>query len=294
MSLTSTSSSWDSSKVWASTSSADACRPANISWYARATLAGVSSRPGRLGSSPTASSSSRTARSTRGASKPDAASEPASTSRPAPLTAPGCPSRPSEGRSSATTGSAAGLRARGLDGRGRAGRRGRRRADRRAELAAVAAAVGSTVAGRLAEADTVALGQLTHVGRAHQGQLARGEHRRLVGRLALAPPRVGRLARPLGDRREDRQYLVLGQRLLVHQLEHQVVEDAAVLDEDLPGDVVRRLDEAAHLVVDRRGDLLGVVALVAHVAAEEDLAVVLAELTRAEAVAHAVLGDHGP
>ena len=46
----------------------------------------------------------------------------------------------------------------------------------------------------------------------------------------------------------------------------------AVLDEDLPGLVVRRLDQPAHLVVDHRGDVLGVVALVAHVAAEEDLA----------------------
>ena len=68
------------------------------------------------------------------------------------------------------------------------------------------------------------------------------------------------------------------QGLLLHQLEHQVVEDVAVLDQDLPRLVVRGLDEPAHLVVDGRGDLLGVVALVAHVAAEEDLAVLLAEL----------------
>ena len=40
----------------------------------------------------------------------------------------------------------------------------------------------------------------------------------------------------------------------------------------VPGLVVRGLDERAHLLVDDPGDVLGVVALVAHVAAEEDLA----------------------
>jgi hypothetical protein len=41
--------------------------------------------------------------------------------------------------------------------------------------------------------------------------------------------------------------------------------------------------------VDDRGDVLGVVALVAHVAAEERLAVALAELDRTELLGHAVL-----
>ena len=46
---------------------------------------------------------------------------------------------------------------------------------------------------------------------------------------------------------------------------------------------------AAHLGVDDAGDLVGVVGLVALVVAEEHLALVLAELLRAERVAHAVL-----
>ena len=72
----------------------------------------------------------------------------------------------------------------------------------------------------------------------------------------------------------------------------EVVEDVAVLDEDLPGLVVRGLDELAHLLVDDLRDAFGVVALVAHVAAEEHLAGLLAELDRTDALAHAVLRDH--
>ena len=49
----------------------------------------------------------------------------------------------------------------------------------------------------------------------------------------------------------------------------QLVEDVAVLDQDLPRLVVRGLDEPADLLVDHAGDLFGVVALVAHVATEE-------------------------
>ena len=76
------------------------------------------------------------------------------------------------------------------------------------------------------------------------------------------------------------------------QLQHQVVQDVAVLDQDLPRLVVRGLDQPPDLVVDRRGDLLGVVALCDHLAAQERLAVAGAELERAEPLAHAVLGDH--
>jgi hypothetical protein len=47
----------------------------------------------------------------------------------------------------------------------------------------------------------------------------------------------------------------------------------------VPGLVVGVLDELAHLLVDDAGDLLGVVALVAHVAAEEDLALLWPSLT---------------
>ena len=42
------------------------------------------------------------------------------------------------------------------------------------------------------------------------------------------------------------------------------------------------------------GDLFGVIARMAHVAAQEDLALLLAVLDRAQPFAHAVLGDHGP
>src|SRR6476469_2932600 len=71
MSVTSTSSSCASSNVRSSTSSGSVYRPANISRYALATLFGVSCRPSRSGSSPHASSSSRTAFSARSWSNTD-------------------------------------------------------------------------------------------------------------------------------------------------------------------------------------------------------------------------------
>ena len=55
------------------------------------------------------------------------------------------------------------------------------------------------------------------------------------------------------------------------------------MNQHLQGLVVRGLDQPADLLVDLGRDLLGVVALVAHVAAEEDLAGVLAELQCARA-----------
>ena len=61
-----------------------------------------------------------------------------------------------------------------------------------------------------------------------------------------------------------------------------------------PGPAVGLVDQAADLPVDGRGHLLGVVGLVAEVAPEEHLPARLAELLRAQGVAHAVLGDHGP
>ena len=80
--------------------------------------------------------------------------------------------------------------------------------------------------------------------------------------------------------------------LLVEQLEHQRVEDVAVLLEEVVGLLVRGGEELLDLLVDDRGDLFGVVALVAHVAAQERLGVAVAELDRAEPVTHAVLRDH--
>ena len=58
----------------------------------------------------------------------------------------------------------------------------------------------------------------------------------------------------------------------------------------VPGLVVRGLDEPADLLVDDAGDLLGVVALVAHVAAEErPRRCRWPELDRADPLGHAVL-----
>mgnify|MGYP000915167492 CR=1 FL=1 len=58
------------------------------------------------------------------------------------------------------------------------------------------------------------------------------------------------------------------------------------------GALVRGLHDAADLVVDLAGDLVRVVRLRRELAAEERLAVVVAEHARAELVAHAELGDH--
>ncbi len=67
-----------------------------------------------------------------------------------------------------------------------------------------------------------------------------------------------------------------------------------MLAQDLSGLVVGVLDEGPHLGVDGGRHLVGVVAAMPHVAAEERFAVLLAELLGAEGVGHAELGDHGP
>ncbi len=93
-------------------------------------------------------------------------------------------------------------------------------------------------------------------------------------------------------RREDLEHLVAGQRLVLEQLQHEIVQHVPVLDQDLPRLVVSRLDEPAHLVIDGRGNLLGIVARMRHLPAEERLTVAGAELPRAQALAHAVLDNH--
>ena len=55
-----------------------------------------------------------------------------------------------------------------------------------------------------------------------------------------------------------------------------------------------QLDEGADLLVNRAGDLLGVIAHVSHVAPQEHLLVLLPVANGAQALGHAVLGDHGP
>ncbi len=120
------------------------------------------------------------------------------------------------------------------------------------------------------------------------GDLDRGDRRRTpVGR---AGPR-----RPLGaaaQRHEDLGDLLLVEGLLVEQLEDQRVEDVAVLLEDVEGLLVGGGEELLGLLVDDPGDLLGVVAGVADVAAQERLGVAVAQLDRAQPLGHAVLGDH--
>src|SRR5580692_2160307 len=109
-----------------------------------------------------------------------------------------------------------------------------------------------------------------------QGHLLRRLDRRTVGGQPLAIAGVGAPRGPDVHGREDFQHLIARQRLVLEQL----------LDEDFPGLVMRRLDQAADLVVDRRGDLLGVVPAVRHLAAEERLAVTGAELPGPEPLAH--------
>ena len=80
--------------------------------------------------------------------------------------------------------------------------------------------------------------------------------------------------------------------LLGDQLLRERVEPVAVDLEDLGGPLVGPVDDRADLLVDRLGDLVGVVALLTDLAAEEDQLVALPEGQRAEPVAHAELGDH--
>ena len=62
--------------------------------------------------------------------------------------------------------------------------------------------------------------------------------------------------------------------------------------EHLHRPLVGAVDDRADLLVDRLGDVIGVVPLLADLAAEEHELVALPERERAEPVAHAVLGDH--
>ena len=80
------------------------------------------------------------------------------------------------------------------------------------------------------------------------------EHRRLGRRPALAEAVVRRHRRPLDDPGADPGHVGRRDGLLLDQLQHDVVEHVAVLDQDLPGLVVRQLDQRAHLAVDLGGD----------------------------------------
>ena len=95
------------------------------------------------------------------------------------------------------------------------------------------------------------------------GQLGGRLDRRLVRRRALAEVVEGGDPRPLLHLAEDPLQVDPGQRLLLEELEHQPVQDVAVV-EDLPRLVVRGLDERCGPPRRSRRDLDGVVGLVAH------------------------------
>src|SRR5579875_1524922 len=276
MSRTSTLSSWSASNSVVRMSSGRCHSPANCSVHARATRAGVAASPSLSGSSPMAMRSSRTARSIRGISGPAGPGGPAA--------APGgaLPASAGTGRPGDAPrlfpGAATAIpvlvpllvtipASRGL--RGRSALRG--------------------VADRLAVA---ADGAAVLARRRGERQFLRGQHRRPVGGEPLAIAHVRAAEGALAHRREDLENLLARQGLLVEQLEHEVVQHVAVLDEHLPRLVVRGLDEPPDLVVDRGGDLLGVVPGVPHLPAEERLTVTGAELARAKPVAHPVLAHH--
>src|SRR6478672_9323467 len=124
----------------------------------------------------------------------------------------------------------------------------------------------------------------------------------------------GLAARALGGRRRRRRLDVLGRlgaenvllgtaleqglelvgldRLALDEDLADRPEVLAVLREDVLGALVGGLDDPADLVVDLARDLVGVVGLGRELAAQERLAVVVAEHARAEALAHAEAHDH--
>src|SRR5437867_2020185 len=126
----------------------------------------------------------------------------------------------------------------------------------------------------------------------------------LLGLLALAlacgsARRRGIRAR---GRRRDWQALValaeqavelVGlERLLLDELAHDEVELRAVRREDVVGALAPALDDVVDLGVDDLRDVLGVIALLLDLAAQEDELVGLAVLQRPELLAHAELRDH--
>src|SRR6185503_162249 len=114
---------------------------------------------------------------------------------------------------------------------------------------------------------------------AGSGRLRAGADRDLGGRLRAYAVRAGRhrdgwlLGRDAGVRagpsrtlrthrqvREDVGQALAVDRLLLEQLGHEVVEHVAVLDQDVERLLVGVRQELVDLLVDDRGDLLGVVA----------------------------------
>src|SRR4051794_20397249 len=96
----------------------------------------------------------------------------------------------------------------------------------------------------------------------------------------------------LGLAGEQRLELVLLDRLALDEDLGDDLERVLALGQDVLGALVRALDDAADLVVDLAGDLVGVVGLGGELPAQERHPVIVAEHARAEALAHAEAHDH--
>src|SRR5207247_4154101 len=88
---------------------------------------------------------------------------------------------------------------------------------------------------------------------------------------------------------EDRLEGLAVDRLLGDQLLRERIEPIAMHLESLGGSLERSIDDRANRLVDRLADLVGVVALLADLAAEEDQLVALPEGQRPEPIARAEL-----
>src|SRR4051794_22079827 len=252
------------SKVVVSTSSGRWCMPCVSSAYARATRSGVSRRPSRSGSSPMAISSSRTAAAARSWSKAAIAVGPSGVTR--------FTTMPGASR---------------LVARAATGCRWPRRARAQARVAVdVATRTGRGEYDRALGlvGDSAVRCRLTDLLGDPHGRDARG--------LAVRGPGPCGAHRASAQRLEDLGDLGLVEGLALHQGEHEGVQDVSVLLEDVEGLLVRGGEELLGLLVDDRRDVLGVVAGVPHVATQERLGVLVAELDRAQALGHAELRDH--
>src|SRR5262245_49468107 len=208
------------SNVVVRTSDGDWRSPAVSSAYARATRSGVSRSPSRSGSSPRAISSSRTAATARSWSKGGTSAI---------------------GRSAQAIGSVI-----PVSGGRRRWLRGGARSDRAAVHVAARSRGREDAAGVRLGPRAVDLGAVA--------DLLRDLDRRDLGRVAVGRAGPGRARRALAQRLEDRRDLLLIERLLVHQLEDEGVEDVAVLLEDVERLLVGGRKQLLGLLVDRRSD----------------------------------------
>src|SRR4051794_36660866 len=157
------------------------------------------------------------------------------------------------------------------------------------------APIGSGEFGLLGQVEPAGLDAAA--GQAGARERARGLATRALGSGLARDGRAGR--RSLGAEdlilglagKQGRELLLLDRLALDEDLGDRA-QLLAVLGEQVLGALVRGLDDAADLVVGRGGDLVGVVGLGRELAAEERLAVVVAEDARTELLAHAEAHDH--